>query len=219
MAVGLIAITGALSLVLLLAVARRHQNLHRAELEAQLTAVLSGDAREVLAFLMLPVEGSRVAAAVCQEAAGQGSVRQLRAAVRLVRLHAPALREGLSALATLSRTVAAVVDLPPVSPAAWNAWRLRGLAGLGALLHQVLVAGAERMRLRLWILGEATRLSLRWLRLGAARARRDAGAWHDVSRAAEDLDAAAVELEATYERLVRSLDLVGSFGVERRVRA
>lgn len=206
-----------LLLAAMLLIARIRDRARVAELELQVGGVVTGDAREILDYLVSPVRGARLASDLGLKAVERRDRRRLRNATLLARLELPQIIAGLRILAHFSRTVAAVVDMPPLSPLIWRAWRLRGLAAAGALLHQILVAAGERARLRLWILGESFRLCVRSLRVGAIRVARDPEAWDAVRASLADLTAATVQAEFTYDRLVRSLDTAGALAPSPRL--
>lgn len=111
----------------------------------------------------------------------------------------------------------AVLAGPRPTPArAWRGWGPRGLAAAAAAFGVVLVAGAERVRLRLWLLGAALQLGVRALRRGAADV--DArGCWAGVEVAVHDLRLVGAEAGATYARVVRALDAVGAYARARLV--
>jgi hypothetical protein len=81
----------------------------------------------------------------------------------------------LREMALYSRLVSAIVPLPPLHPRQFRLGELRGLAGLGAMAHCLLVAGLERFRLRLWILRRGFAVAIRAL-APASRRIRDARA-------------------------------------------
>jgi hypothetical protein len=83
--------------------------------------------------------------------------------------------ELLRDMALYSRLVSAIVPLPPLRPQQFRLGELRGLAGVGAVGHYLLVAAVERFRLRLFILRRGFRVAIAALvpgsrRISAARA-------------------------------------------------
>jgi len=83
-------------------------------------------------------------------------------------------RAYLGEMALYCRLVSAIVPLPPLRPRQFQLAELRRLAGVGGVLHYVLVAAVERFRLRLWLLGRGFALVVRALvprsaRVAAAR--------------------------------------------------
>lgn len=109
----------------------------------------------------------------------------LREAHRLLGLALAVIEEAvpdrltrLDAMRVVSRLAAAMLPLPPISPAGFRLTELRGIATLGAALHHLLVAGAERFRLRLWVLSCGFRVVLRCTRSACAGAPAAAAAWH-----------------------------------------
>lgn len=213
----MLVLLSALLLGMMLWVGRVRDRARTTHLEGDLAGVMSGEGRSVLGWAMLGVDGARFASRLCQTAVASSNRRRLRLAVRLARLEVQQLLIAFRAMTNLTRTVTAVVDLPPVRFAPWRAWRLRGVAGVGVLLHQVLVTAAERARLRLWVLSTAFRYALRTVRLSAIHLERDPRRWSGVVDAAADLATAADEAEVTCKRLVGSLDVVGAL-TEARAR-
>jgi hypothetical protein len=124
---------------------------------------------------------------------------------------APDFLTVLETLRRLARSVSVIVALPPLRPYAFRAWELRGLVGLGRLVHHVLMTGQERIRLRLRILAYAFGMALRWLRRSTDRvvARPEAAAeWKRVDDLVGDLDTTGEETLLTTERIVQALDAV-----------
>ncbi len=72
-------------------------------------------------------------------------------------------RAYLGEMALYCRLVSAIVPLPPLRPRQFQLAELRRLAGLGGVLHYVLVAAVERFRLRLWLLRRGFALVVRAL--------------------------------------------------------
>lgn len=72
-------------------------------------------------------------------------------------------RAYLGEMALYCRLVSAIVPLPPLRPSQFKLGELRQLAGLGAVVHYVLVAAVERFRLRLWLLARGFALVVRAL--------------------------------------------------------
>jgi hypothetical protein len=72
-------------------------------------------------------------------------------------------RAYLSEMALYCRLVSAIVPLPPLRPGQFQLAELRHLAGIGGVVHYLLVAAVERFRLRLWLLGRGFALVVRAL--------------------------------------------------------
>lgn len=72
-------------------------------------------------------------------------------------------RAYLGEMALYCRLVSAIVPLPPLRPSQFQLVELRRLAGVGGVLHYLLVAAVERFRLRLWMLGRGFALVVRAL--------------------------------------------------------
>jgi hypothetical protein len=194
-------------LILLLLVARANDRVRSRALEEAWNRVLSPAGDETLEYLVLAVKEHRVGIDVLDRAARARDEARLRRAVSVVEGFAPGIEEGLSAVRNMSRVVSALVPLPPVGPLLWRAWRLRGLSGAALIVHWVLVAAIERVRLRAWLLGKALGFCLRSLR----RSTRGRTEWKGVEVALHDLTVVSDEAELTYGRVVRALDAVGGF--------
>lgn len=184
-------------------------------LESRMDEVLSPGAAENLAYLRHAVQSHQAGVGVARRAAERADVERLRRAVWVVEGFAPGMWEGLRAMWALSRTVDVIVALPPIRPWVWCAWTLRGLSGVASVLHFLLVLGRERTRLRVWVISRSFRLCLRWLKTAAAQ---EAPEWSSVRNTVNDLATVGDEAQATYERVIRSLDAAGEFLTEARAR-
>jgi hypothetical protein len=156
----------------------------------------------------LPIEDQKFALDICARAEQARDVERLKAGVRAVEAFAPSVHEGLASMRDLARAIAAVTPVPAIRPSLWQSARLRALTGAAALLHAVLVSAAERVSLRLWLLGRALSLCVRWLR-GAAWSPRGP-IWSAVRANVADLRAVGLEAELTYRHVVRCLDAIGA---------
>ncbi len=194
-------------LVLLLLVARVSDRVRSRALEETWSRVLSPAGHEALDYMVLAVREHRVGVDVLSRAARARDETRLRRAVFVVEGFAPGLEEGLSAVHSMARAVSAIVPLPPVGPLLWRAWRLRSLSSGALVVHVILVAAAERVRLRVWLLGRALGYCLRSLRRSSAGCTE----WKRVEVALHDLSVVGDQAELTYERIVRALDAVGGF--------
>lgn len=205
----LVAVAVAL-LGLLLLIARLTDRARCRSIEEAWSGVLSSSGSNVLTYLVLAVDEHRVGLDLAARAARARDAARLRRAVAIVDGFAPGLAEGLQAVRTMSRVVAALVPLPPVAPSVWRAWRLRGLSAAALVIHVVLVAAAERVRLRVWLLGRALGICLASLRCSATHAETEP-AWSRVESALHDLGVVGDEAELSYRRVVTALDAMGRF--------
>jgi hypothetical protein len=139
-------------------------------------AILSPDARrrieEVRARMLVEAAMADDALLGAQAARAAGNWRE---ACRLLDLGVWALDQAmpsrltrLHGIATAVRVAAAIVPPPPVPAVRFRIPILRGLAGAGIAIHQVLVTPAERMLLRVWVISCAFRLALRVVRRAAS---------------------------------------------------
>lgn len=194
-----------LSLALFLVVARTADGARARRLSRTWDAALGPGHQALLEDLQLAVDEHRIGLDLCARAReAQDGPRLVRAA-RVVAGFARGVLDGLQTVRTLSRALAAMAPVAPVAPFAWRSWRLRGLAGLGLAGHGVLVAAAERFRLRTWILGRGLVVGVRGL-VTAARRARSAGTWAPVDDRLHDLAVVGTEAEATYRHLAHSLE-------------
>lgn len=133
---------------------------------------------------------------------------------------APDFLTSLSSLRHLARSVSVIVALGPVDAGTLATPRLRGLARTGALLHDLLVTGKQRVLLRLRVAGTAFRLALRWLRGASRRLGRrpsDVVEWRQVDRLVSDVGTVGDEALVTVRQIVQALDAVelGAAAVHR----
>jgi hypothetical protein len=118
--------------------------------------------------------------------------RVLRAVLRFVEDSQPERLARLHALGTLARMTAAVMVTPAMAPRDFRLPEVWLAASLGQLAQLVLVSPAERLALRLHVLGLGFQLSLRSMRRAAARPQ-----WSRFDRAVADwcsLDRAHVQV-------------------------
>lgn len=199
----------AFALLALLLVMTRADDTRRARaLEGLWNSVLSDSGRETLDYFLRAIEEHRFGVGLLDRAAVERDERRLRHAVAVVEGFAPGIVEGLSAMRDMSYIIGALAPLPAIRPLAWAAWRLRGLGGLALFAHVLLVTAAERVRLRIWLLGRALGLCLRSLRRGIVA--QPAARWATVRTALKDLAVVGDEAEVTYRHVVRALDAVGA---------
>lgn len=138
------------------------------------------------------------------------AARRLRLGCQAIEELAPDFSTALRKLGQLARCVSAIVVVEPVRAYAFRTWRLRGLAGVGAVLHYLLLTGRQRVLLRLGVVASAFRLALRWLRSSTSRIeRRDsAGEWRRVDALVADLGASGDEALVAARQIVQALDAV-----------
>ena len=123
-------------------------------------ALLSPAALDALRRLEERVELDSLLAARAHRQAGRAmSERRLAEASRLVALAASVVHEAvpdrlarLRGMAVCCRMASALLVMPPLVPGAFRLREIATLAGLSSFLHHILVAAAERFRLRLWTL-------------------------------------------------------------------
>lgn len=124
---------------------------------------------------------------------------------------APDFLSALRALRRLTRAVSAIVSVEPIAAGAFRAPELRGLAGLGHLLHHLLLTGRQQARLRLHLVGSLFRLALRFLRGATSRVTRRPAhepAWARVDALVADLGTAGDEAVVAARQIVQALDAV-----------
>jgi len=212
-----VAILAALTLLFMLAVGSALDRVRQRTLERQFDRVLSGDATDALEYLTLHVQSHNLGLYVARLATDAEDIAKLRRAVGVVEDFAPGMWEGLRAIWSLARSIDAIVALPPVRPSVWQAWVLRGYSGAAAVIHCMLVTGAERTRLRLWVIARAFRFGLRRLR---GQASEEAPEWGRVRATLDDLETVGRETTLTAERVIRSLDVAGALpGTEQPEKA
>ncbi len=135
---------------------------------------------------------------------------------------APDFIAALATLRRLARTASIVVPLPPVRAYAFRAWKLRGVAGLAAVAHHLLVTGKDRIRLRVGVLTYIFGMALRWLRRSTDRVTANPEAraeWRRIDGLVADLAATGDETLATAQRIVQALDASQYTGSDRQAPA
>jgi hypothetical protein len=85
----------------------------------------------------------------------------------------------LRKLNLLSRAASAIAPMPPARPSRFKLPEVRGIAGLGAVLHYFFVTAAERFQLRLFVLRQAFGAVLR--AMFRSKRRVEAGASADLA--------------------------------------
>jgi hypothetical protein len=209
-----------MAVALLLALAldvRRRDRRHQQDLERNMVGILTSTGRATLDEIgMLVAENKHVLVRYHERSRGVREAGSLPEVVEWIRYGCEAIERlapdfvtALNRLRRLARGVSVIVDLPPLGPYTFRAWELRGLAGIGGVLHRLLVTGQERMRLRLAILAHAFGMSLRWLRRSTDRvtAEPERGAeWQRIDALVHDVIAAGDETELAAQRIVQALD-------------
>ncbi len=212
---GLTLLAPALLLGLLL-IARRLERARARGAAVLLNQALSPGAERMLDIFALGVDEQDLGLMVVRKAVAGRDAALLQRAVGYVEAFAPGVREGLLSIRHLSRAVSVIVELPPVPALAWRAWQLRSASAMARVLHHALVSGAERVRLRAWLLGRALAFSLGALRRAA---RRPSPAWAGVEAAVADLDTVGTESKLTYERVIRCLDALSTWAARAAMAA
>jgi hypothetical protein len=196
---------------------RRRDRRHQQDLERNMVGILTASGKATLDEIgMLVAENKHVLGRYHERSRGFREAGSLPDAVEWMRYGCEAIEQlapdfvtALKTLRRLARGVSVIVDLPPLGPYTFRAWELRGLAGLGGVLHRLLVTGQERLRLRLMILAHAFRMSVRWLRHSADRVseRPERRAeWQRIDALVHDIIAAGDETALAAQRVVQALD-------------
>ncbi len=131
---------------------------------------------------------------------------------------APDFLTAVRSLRQLTRAVSVIVSPEPISVRAFRAYELRSVAGVGHVLHHLLLTGRQQVALRLHLVGSLFRLALRFLRRATTRVTRrpeHAPAWMRVSALVADLGAAGDEAVIAARQLVQALDAV-ELGLDAR---
>lgn len=154
------------------------------------------------------VLGRHHAAAQERRRAGESAeaVERMRLGCQAIETMAPDFVRALQALRRLARTASVIVPLPPVRVGAFRAWELRGLAGLGAFGHDLLVTGGQQMRLHVVVIQSAVRLGVRALRRSTERLPRREREWQRIDALVADLALSGDEGVATARRILAAVD-------------
>jgi hypothetical protein len=143
--------------------------------------------------------------------------RAERAALRLrrgceaIEELAPDFLSGVRALRRLARTVSVIVATEPVAVHAFETSRLRGLAALGRVVHEFLLTGRQKVRLRLLVCASAFRIALRQLgrvTVGVTAQPGDERRWTHAGRLVADLGRAGDQAVVAARAIVQALDAV-----------
>lgn len=124
---------------------------------------------------------------------------------------APDFLTAVRSLRQLTRAVAVIVSPEPIAVRAFRAYELRGVAGVGHVLHHLLLTGRQQVALRLRLVGSLFRLALRFLRGATEHVTRrpeHAPAWERVDDLMADLGTAGDEAVTAARQLVQALDAV-----------
>jgi len=124
---------------------------------------------------------------------------------------APDFLTAVRTLRNLTRAVSVIVSVEPVRSHAFRVRSLRGVAGVGHVLHHMLLTGRQQLRLRLGVVLTVFRLALRWLRRATSRVARrptDAPTWEHIDALVADLGTAGDEAVVAARQIVQALDAV-----------
>ena len=156
--------------------------------------------------------GGHIAAA--HRLRGQGhhdeAVERLHVGACAIEDLAPGFQAALRTLRGLSRCVSAIVAVEPVRASAFRIPSLKGLAGVAAVLHYLLLTSRQRIGLRLHVVAGAFGLAVRWLRAAVTRiARRDSERqWRRVDAIVADIGTTGDEALVATRQLAEALDAV-----------
>jgi hypothetical protein len=190
----------------------------QAEVRALMNGVLTHRGQATLDEVALLVRenkhylGRHVAAAHRLREAGQvdAASTRLRQGSAAIQQLAPDFLAALRTLRRLARCVSAIVVVPPIRARAFQTPSLRGLAGLGAVLHYLLLTGRQRVLLRLRTAGGAFRLALHWLHTTVTRiTRHDRDRhWRRLRALVADIDTTGDEALIATRQIAEALDAV-----------
>jgi hypothetical protein len=146
------------------------------------------------------------------------AVRLLELACRVIEEATPSRLHRLRVMSRLMRMSMAILPLEAVPPAAFELRPMVAVAGLGEILHLLLVAPAERFALRLRILAVGFRMTVRVLRrstnVASGRPQTQA-AWDTCRRALTDWST----LDQEHLRSVKALTAALAVELEREALA
>lgn len=208
--------------------ARRRDHRKQAELEHVMAGLITAKGRGTLDEIALIVDQNKhvlgryhTRSREFREAGSYAeAVVWMRYGCEAIEKLAPDFVSALRSLRRLSRAASVIVALPPLRVYAYRSWKLRGVVGLGGVLHHLLATGQEQMRLRLRVLGYAFGLGLRWLRRSTdeVASRPVAGVeWRKIDALVFDLAVTGDETLLSAQRIVQALDAreIGKNGDER----
>lgn len=190
----------------------------QAEVRALMNGVLTHRGQATLDEVALLVRENKhylerhVDAAQRLRAAGRidAAAEHLRQGSRAIQHLAPEFLAALRTLRRLARCVSAIVVVPPIRAAAFQTRSLQGLAGLGAVLHYLLLTGRQRALLRLRTAAGAFRLAVHWLHTTVTlitRHDRDRH-WRRVRALVADIDTTGDEALIATRQIAEALDAV-----------
>lgn len=206
--------TAVVVLAVLYALARRHE----ARLVGQWRLLLSPRSQQVLASVQGRFEAELMLAELTWEhaskahrrGAGDDARRILEVVRDVVERFAPSVLKLLSAMAAFSRMVSAMAPVRPLRPRAFRIGTIAGLAWLDRFLRHLLVTGAERFRLHVYVIGRSIGVASRFLLEATRRIIRsepDAErSWKNVDDAMADLRLLTDETLESLRVLLTSLD-------------
>jgi hypothetical protein len=142
------------------------------------------------------------------------AIRLLDVGSQVIERFAPSLLRLLATMAAFSRMVSAMAPVRPLRPRDFRLAQLASLAYLNRVLHQLLVSGAERFRLKLYIVGRCVGMATRFL---LRSTRRIAEREPDAEREWDQIQAIRHDFQALTEESLESLrTLLVSLAAERR---
>ncbi|MFI5184215.1 MAG: hypothetical protein ACHQNV_07450 [Vicinamibacteria bacterium] len=163
----LIGVSAIGSLPVLVFVGRRQDRVAHREWEYRLTARGEGLYQSVLGRiegdLDLAVLTYTEAFALGERGLHDDALRALEAGHGVVERAAPGMLRLLAAMATFSRATEAMAPVPSLRPVGFRLPPLVALAATSRLLDAVLVSVSERFRVRVYLLGHAYGLAVRYL--------------------------------------------------------
>jgi hypothetical protein len=138
------------------------------------------------------------------------AVEHLRLGASAIQELAPGFLDALRTLRGLARCVSAIVVVEPVRASAFRTASLKGLAGVGSVLHYLLLTGRQRVALRLRVVAGAFGLAVRWMCDATARvARRDSDRqWRRVDALVADIGTTGDEALVATRQIAEALDAV-----------
>lgn len=146
------------------------------------------------------------------------AVRLLELACNVIEEATPSRLQRLRVMSRLMRMTMAILPLEAVPPAAFELRPMVAVAGVGEILHLLLVAPAERFALRLRILAVGFRMTVRVLRRSTNVANmrpRTQAAWDTCRRALTDWST----LDQEHLRSVKALTAALAVELEREALA
>ncbi len=192
---------------------------HQEVVQRAMDGVLTRRGRDTLEELGLQVREQRHVLSAYHgrarrlRAAGHAREAQerMRAGCQAMHELAPEFLSALSALRQLARAVSVIVTVAPLSPSAFETRGLRGIAGAAALLHDLLVTGGQRVRLRLAVAAGTFRVALHWLQGatdGLAPRPADGALWARLDGLVADIGTAGDAALVAARHVVQALDAV-----------